>query len=116
MPRTSVLDLTASVPRSGRRQIGGYAWLGRLADKARAEAACTGGEYLAYCPLSMGFLQRAGVAHDDFDGEIRAGRSDDELVQYFDRHVSPQQKAAANAFVLDEMASHLDEQDADEGQ
>ncbi|MBD5656935.1 MAG: DUF5069 domain-containing protein [Candidatus Eremiobacteraeota bacterium] len=108
-------DLATSFPRSGRELLGGYAWLARLADKGRAEAAGTTGEYVAYCALSLGFLQRAGVRAVDFKKLVAANTSDADLVTYFDRHVSPQQKQAANDFVLTDMASHLDEQDAEEG-
>lgn len=37
------------------------------------------------------------------------------LASYFDEHVSAAQRDAANRFVLDDMKSHLDEQDAEEG-
>lgn len=108
-------DLNATPPRSGRDMLGRYAWLARLADKVRAEHAGTDGDYVAYCPLSKGFLDHAGVSADDFDGLIRTGASDDELTRYFDEHVSDAKRDAANRFVLDDMRSHLDEQDAEEG-
>jgi hypothetical protein len=71
------LDLTQAPPRPGRQMLGGYAWLARLADKARAEHAGTVGEYVAYCPLSMGFLRAAGVSRDDFDALVRNGETDE---------------------------------------
>jgi hypothetical protein len=108
-------DLTTSFPRSGRDLLGRYAWLARLADKARADHAGTAGDYIAYCGLSTGFLDQAGVTKSDFDRLITDGASDGDLVKYFDEHVSPAQRDAANAFVLDEMKEHLDEQDAEEG-
>jgi hypothetical protein len=111
----TILNLNTSPPRSGRERLGDYAWLGRLADKARAEDAGVGGEYIAYCGLSKGFLTRAGVTVDEFDALIRAGKSDAELVSYFDEHVGSEQRGAANAYVLHEMKTHLDKQDAEEG-
>jgi hypothetical protein len=115
MATMQTIDLTTSFPRSGRTLLGGYAWLARLADKARADASGKAGDYIAYCALSLGFLSRAGVTRRDFDKLVRSGASDDELVAYFDEHVSPEHKQAANDFVLVDMASHLDEQDAEEG-
>ena len=112
---TAAPDLAAGFPRRGRTLLGGYAWLARLADKARAEQAGTQGDYIAYCPLSMGFLEAAGVSRTDFDRLTTEGKSDGDLVAYFDEHVSAAQKAAANQFILEEAASHLDEQDAEEG-
>ena len=108
-------DLTATPPRSGRDMLGRYAWLARLADKVRADHAGNAGDYVAYCPLSTGFLERAGVSVADFDALIRNGASDADLTRHFDAQVSDAQRDAANRFVLDEMKSHLDEQDAEEG-
>jgi hypothetical protein len=108
-------DLSTTVPRSGREMLGRYSWLARLADKVRSDHAGTAGEYIAYCGLSTGFLDRAGVSVDDFDKLIRDGATDADLTAYFDQHVSDQQRASANRFVLDDMKSHLDQQDAEEG-
>ena len=108
-------DLNTSSPRSGREMLGRYAWLARLADKVRADHAGTAGEYIAYCGLSMGFLNAIGVSKDDFDKLISTGKSDAELVAYLDHLVDDKHREAGNTFVLDEMKSHLDEQDAEEG-
>ena len=95
--------------------LGGYAWLARIADKVRADHAGTPGEYIAYCGLSTGFLDRAGVSVEDFDQLIRNGAGDADLVRYFDDHVDDAHRDAANSYVLDDMKSHLDKQDAEEG-
>jgi hypothetical protein len=108
-------DLNTTVPRSGRERLGKYAWLARLADKARAEQAGTGGEYIAYCGLSTGFLDRAGVSVDAFRTLIRDNASDADLVRYFDEHVDEARRDAANSYVLDDMKANLDKQDAEEG-
>jgi Domain of unknown function (DUF5069) len=108
-------DLTKAPPRSGRDMLGRYAWLARLADKVRAEHAGTQGEYVAYCPLSMGFLDRTGVTRNAFDLLIAQGLDDQQLVEYFDNHVSDKQREAANRFVLEENRQNLDEEDAEEG-
>ena len=108
-------DLNSTPPRSGREMLGRYAWLARLADKVRADHAGTEGEYIAYCGLSTGFLDRAGVSVDDFDELIRNGASDADLAKYFDEHVGDTQREAANRYVLEDMKSHLDKQDAEEG-
>jgi hypothetical protein len=115
MEPTIAPDLSKTPPRSGRELLGGYAWLARLADKARAEHAGTNGEYVAYCPFSVGFLERTKIQRDAFHELIRRGASDEELVTYFDAHVTPEQKQDANHFVLETMRGHLDEEDAEEG-
>ena len=108
-------NLDTTPPRSGRDLLGPYAWLARLADKVRADHAGTAGEYVAYCGLSMGFLDCAGVSKDDFDALITKDVSDADLKIYFDKHVDAAHRDAANAYVLNDMKAHLDEQDAEEG-
>lgn len=111
----TIPDLRTSPPRSGKLTLGRYAWLARLADKARAEHAGMNGEYIAYCPMSLGFLKRAGVSQADFQGLIERGASDEELIKYFDEHVSDEQRESANRFVLDEHHDSIAEQDREEG-
>jgi len=95
--------------------LGRYAWLGRLADKVRAEHAGTHGEYIAYCPLSMGFLERTGVTSNAFDLLIGQGFDDPQLVTYFDTHVSDEKRNKANRYVLEEHRFSLAAEDAEEG-
>ncbi len=95
--------------------MNGYAWLARLADKARAEKEDVLGDYVVYCPLSLGFLEAAGVSQHQFDLLISRGITDVELVRYFDTHVDAEHKAAANRFILEKSAAQLDELDAEEG-
>jgi hypothetical protein len=112
---TTTPDLTKAPPRSGREMLGGYSWLARLADKVRAEQAGKQGEYVAYCPLSIGFLERTGITRNAFDHLIALNLEDMQLVKYFDEHVSKEQRDAANRYVLEEQRHHLDDLDAEEG-
>jgi hypothetical protein len=111
----TVPDFSKAPPRQGRAMLGPYAWLARLADKIRAEQAGTNDGYIGFCGLSKGFLERCGVSVDDFAALIARGATDDELVRYFDEHVSAEQCASANRFVLDEKAESLAKQDDEEG-
>jgi hypothetical protein len=108
-------DLTQSPPRSGRKMLGPFSWLGRLADKVRAKHAKKEGEYIAYCPISVTFLERCGVNQDAFDELINQGASDEQLVAYFERHVTVAQRDRANSYVLNEQAAQLNELDREEG-
>jgi hypothetical protein len=108
-------DLNTTAPRSGPHKLGRYAWLARIADKVRAQQAGTDGDYIAYCGLSTGFLERARVPVEAFDELIRQGKSDEELVRYFDEHVDDAHREAANSYVLVDMKAQLDKQDAEEG-
>lgn len=95
--------------------LGGYVWLARLADKARARKAGTAGEYLAYCPVSLGFLERLHVPRQDFEAHIDSDQTDEELVAFLDSRVSDTDREAANRWVLEDNAEDLREQDAEEG-
>ena len=108
-------DLAKSPPRRGREMLGSYTWLARMADKVRADKAGTSSDYVAYCGLSRGFLERCGISHGDFDALIARGATDDELVAYFDRQVTAECREAANRFVLEEKATNLDQQELEEG-
>jgi hypothetical protein len=108
-------DFTKAPPRRGREMLGSYAWLARIADKIRAMKAGTASDYVGYCGLSRGFLERCGVPQDDFDALIENGATDGELVVYFDQHVPPELRDTANRFVLEEKAANLDQQEVEEG-
>ena len=66
-------------------------------------------------PARTGLRGNYPAAVDDFDALIREGASDADLTRYFDERVSDAQRDAANRYVLDDMKSHLDKQDAEEG-
>ncbi len=108
-------DLRTSFPRPGREMLGGYVFLGRIIDKVRAMHAGTAGDYLGYCPMSLAFLQEAGVSQDDFDDLVRHGVGDADIVAFFDRNVSAERRDTSNAHMLERFADHFDEQDAEEG-
>jgi hypothetical protein len=108
-------NLEITPPRSGREFLGPYAWLARLIDKVRAERAGTNGDYIAYCELSMGYLARSGISKDAFDARIAEGANDAAIQRYFDERVDLTHRDAANDYILNEMKSHLDQQDAEEG-
>jgi len=109
------LDLRTESPRSGRETLGGFAWLARMIDKARAKKAGTLGEYISLCPFDEGFLARTHVSDETFVDMIRGGLSDAEFAEYFQREVGPEARETANAWVLNDQAAHLDKQDAEEG-
>lgn len=116
MNHTTIPDLTKAPPRPGRVMLGGrYAWLGRLADKVRAQHAGTNADYVGYCPLSMAYLECAGITEQAFDALIDQGADDDDLVRFFDEHVSDERRRKANRLILEENAESLEHQDVDEG-
>jgi hypothetical protein len=115
MTRGRAPDLTKSPPRRGRELLGGYVWLARLADKVRAQQAGTNGDYVAYCPVSQAWLEKLCISQSHFNAVVEMGADDDFLVMFLNRHVDAPRREKANRFILEEHASDLDRQDAEEG-
>lgn len=70
-------------PRGRDVVLGDIPWLARIADKARAKADGTIGEYIYPCPIDQRFLKEAGISPEDFIALATAAKSDDELVDQF---------------------------------
>jgi hypothetical protein len=75
-------DLTRHPPRSPRTRLGGYVHLPRLIDKARAVAAGRAGDFHYPCPFDKKFFGFTGIDADAFLAEVKAGKSDSELLTY----------------------------------
>jgi hypothetical protein len=87
-------DLTRHPPRSPRTRLGNYVHLPRLIDKARALTAGTNGEYHYPCPFDARFFAYTGLSADAFLAEVKAGKSDSELLAYVGAHAQPQRHPA----------------------
>ena len=82
-------NLTLHPPRSPRVRLGGFAHLPRLIDKARAFAAGVNGDYHYNCPIDQRFFAYSGLGADAFLAEVKAGKSDGELLAYVQAHLQP---------------------------
>lgn len=82
-------DLTRHPPRSPRVRLGGFAHLPRLIDKARASVAGTNGDYAYDCPMDARFWAFSGIKAGDFLPQVRAGKSDSELLAYVMANLRP---------------------------
>lgn len=78
----SAPDLTLHPPRSLRVRVGGFAHLGRLLDKARATLAGKNAGYRFNCPIDRQFFEFTGIDHEKMLAEIKAGKSDTEIVAW----------------------------------
>jgi hypothetical protein len=83
---SKALDLTKTPPRSPRVRVGGYAILGRTADKGRAVLNGTAGEYDFDCPLDNMLFGFKGVAGAEIKPLLASGASDEEIAAWLDRH------------------------------
>jgi hypothetical protein len=80
MTPTAATNLAAEAPRPMDATIGGYTWLPRMIDKARAAKAGTLGDYYRYpCPIDRTCLDKLGIDADTF-AEIAATAAADQDV------------------------------------
>lgn len=81
----SALNLTQRPPRSPRLRLGGYAFLPRLLDKARAHNAGTAGEY-RYGLKSMDrhFFAFTGIDPEAFRAAAKLAEGDGEMLAWLE--------------------------------
>lgn len=108
-------DLRKSPPRRGREELGGWVWLARLADIARAQIAGTNGDYVAYDKISQGWLDNLSLARNTFNAVVETGADDDFMVMFMNRRADIARREKANKFILEEHRADLDKQDREEG-
>jgi hypothetical protein len=101
-------------PRRGRDSLGGFLWLARVLDKARAKANRTQDGYIYPCPMDRAVMHRWGIAPGDFTAALAESQTDDQIVDWLSHRVTPDRMRAANAWV-EQQKYALDRQDADEG-
>jgi len=80
----SNIDLTQRPPRSMRTQLGRYAILPRLLDKARATIAGTNGEYHYNCPVDQYFFKFVGIDEAELKTELTTGKGDGEILEWIE--------------------------------
>jgi hypothetical protein len=102
-------------PRRGRDEYGGYLWLLRVADKARAHLAGTIYDYIYPCPMDKGVFERWGVTPAEFEAALRSHADDASLLEWARATISDEKRLAANAWLLNEKVANLDRQDSEEG-
>jgi hypothetical protein len=103
-----------SFPRRGRDAYGGYMWLLRVFDKARAAADGTIHDYIYPCPMDKGIFERWGITPEQFNEAIRTHKTDEAILAWLKERTGDSDRDAANAW-LGEKVSNLDRQDAEEG-
>ncbi|HEV3157998.1 MAG TPA: DUF5069 domain-containing protein [Candidatus Baltobacteraceae bacterium] len=102
-------------PRRGRDELGGFLWLKRVFDKARAAANGTIHDYIYPCPMDRGVFERWGITSGEFDQALRTANTDEAILEWLRKRVDDAHRAASNAWILEEKSANLDRQDAEEG-
>lgn len=101
-------------PRRGREAPGGFLWLARVFDKARAKANRTQDGYIYPCPMDRAIMGRWGISPREFTTAIGKHPTDDQILAWLSERVDPNHMQAANEW-LARQTSSLDRQDAEEG-
>jgi hypothetical protein len=104
-----------SFPRRGRDEYGGYLWILRAFDKARAAADGTIFDYIYPCPMDKGVFERWGISVAEFDEAIVTRRTDEEILSWLESRVDAAHRDAANQWLLTEKISNMNRQDSEEG-
>lgn len=102
-------------PRRGREEAGGFLWILRAFDKARAAADGTLHDYIYPCPMDKGVMERWGITPAQFDEAVQTRRTDAEILSWLSEHVSEAHRDAANRWLVEQKAANMDRQDAEEG-
>ncbi len=102
-------------PRRGRDEYGGYLWLLRVFDKARAAAAGTIHDYIYPCPMDKGVFDRWGISVEEFDAAVRTHTTDEAILEWIKERVDGAHRETANLWVSVDKAANLDRQDSEEG-
>ena len=74
------IDLTTAEPRGMDETLGGYVWLPRMIDKARAKLAGTIGTYVHPCPVDRTLLARMRVDYGTFKRILMSTTTDEEVL------------------------------------
>lgn len=77
---TATIDLTSAEPRGMDETLGGYVWLPRMIDKARAKQAGTLGHFVHPCPVDRTALARMRIDYGTFKRIIQSTQTDEEVL------------------------------------
>jgi len=78
--RRTIMDLTNNFPRPGEYVLGGYPWLARMIDKARAYNEGTLGDYIYPCPIDKELLSELNLTGVEFAEIVEQTDSDEQVL------------------------------------
>lgn len=102
-------------PRRGREELGGFLWLVRVFDKARASRNGTIHDYHYPCPMDRAVFERWNVTSAAFDNALESCDTDAEILAWVSERVDDTRREAANRYLLTERMANLEKQDVEEG-
>jgi len=74
------MDLTVKTPRDGKLKLGGWVWLPRMIDKARATYRGNPGTFTHPCPRDKKLLAEMGLDVNEFKTIIETCSEDSEVL------------------------------------
>jgi hypothetical protein len=80
------MDLTKKFPRAGEMLLGGYPWLARAIDKARAYNEGNLGDYIYPCPIDKELLAELNLTGIEFAEIVEQCETDEEILGYLGIH------------------------------
>lgn len=92
------MDLTKEYPRSVKEKIAGVVMIARAADKGKALAAGTNGEYNFDCPMDKAVFGFLGIDSDAFLNVIKSAKSDADIEAFVKQHASKKTAAEIEAW------------------
>lgn len=95
------MDLTKSYPRSVRDTICGVVMLARTADKAKAFANGTVGEYHYNCPMDQAVFSFLGIDHEAFLAKAKIASDDREIEDFVKLHTAEKRPDEIERFNAD---------------
>jgi hypothetical protein len=76
------MDLTKSYPRPGHILLGGYPWLARCIDKARAYNEGTLGDYIYPCPIDKELLGELNFTGEELAEIVDQSKTDEDVLEH----------------------------------
>jgi hypothetical protein len=101
-------------PRRGRESLGGFLWLARVFDKARAKANRTNGVYIYPCPIDRGMMRQWGITPQEFTAAVGEDTTDGQILAWLSARAGADQMQAANAWLKSTRSANLDRHDFEE--
>ncbi|MCZ7662267.1 MAG: DUF5069 domain-containing protein [Thermoleophilia bacterium] len=75
------MDLSVQPPRGGDQELGGWSWLPRMVDKARATYQGNPAAYKHPCSRDHMLLAELGLTVEDFRGVIESTTTDEQVLE-----------------------------------
>ena len=98
------MDLTKTYPRSVRETVAGVVMLARTADKAKAFASGTAGEYHYNCPMDRAVFAFLDIDHEAFLAKVEIAQNDGDVETFVKQHAASKRPEEIERFNADFLA------------